>query len=173
MACRPARLSGPTDGGRCRTAARSLVHARAGVQPEAGPDAREMLLGEPVLLGRMRDGQAFAMRDICPHRGVPLSAGGSPGREHGRMPLSRLALSPRRCLQRDPFAGRRSGPDYRIEIPCTSLSPARAGRADLGLYPGEERTTSEPARVPITDARPRWTETQEFPCGIDHAGQSV
>ena len=36
---------------------------------------REMLLGEPVLLGRMRDGQAFAMRDICPHRGVPLSAG--------------------------------------------------------------------------------------------------
>jgi phenylpropionate dioxygenase-like ring-hydroxylating dioxygenase large terminal subunit len=36
---------------------------------------REMLLGEPVLLGRMHDGQAFAMRDICPHRGVPLSAG--------------------------------------------------------------------------------------------------
>ena len=40
-----------------------------------GQMRREMLLGEPVLLGRMRDGQAFAMRDICPHRGVPLSAG--------------------------------------------------------------------------------------------------
>ena len=40
-----------------------------------GAMRREMLLGEPVLLGRMRDGTAFAMRDICPHRGVPLSAG--------------------------------------------------------------------------------------------------
>jgi phenylpropionate dioxygenase-like ring-hydroxylating dioxygenase large terminal subunit len=40
-----------------------------------GQMRREMLLSEPVLLGRMRDGAAFAMRDICPHRGVPLSAG--------------------------------------------------------------------------------------------------
>src|SRR3954465_5718617 len=40
-----------------------------------GQMRREMLLGEPVLLGRMRDGTAFALRDICPHRGVPLSAG--------------------------------------------------------------------------------------------------
>ena len=40
-----------------------------------GAMRREMLLGEPVLLGRDRAGRAFAMRDICPHRGVPLSAG--------------------------------------------------------------------------------------------------
>ncbi|HEY4125564.1 MAG TPA: Rieske 2Fe-2S domain-containing protein, partial [Rhizomicrobium sp.] len=40
-----------------------------------GQMRREILLGEPVLLGRMRDGKAFALRDICPHRGVPLSAG--------------------------------------------------------------------------------------------------
>src|SRR5262245_58857777 len=36
---------------------------------------REMLCGEPVLLGRGRHGQAFALRDICPHRAAPLSAG--------------------------------------------------------------------------------------------------
>src|SRR5580698_9432507 len=40
-----------------------------------GQMRREMLLGEPVLIGRMKDGEAFALRDICPHRGVPLSAG--------------------------------------------------------------------------------------------------
>ncbi len=45
-----------------------------------GAMRREMLLGEPVLLGRMRDGAAFAMRDICPHRGVPLSAGKTAGK---------------------------------------------------------------------------------------------
>lgn len=33
------------------------------------------MLGEPVLLGRDRDGLVFALRDLCPHRGMPLSAG--------------------------------------------------------------------------------------------------
>src|SRR5438067_10150501 len=42
---------------------------------ESGRMLRRILLGEPVLLGRTRSGEAFALRDICPHRGVPLSAG--------------------------------------------------------------------------------------------------
>ncbi len=33
------------------------------------------IAGEPVLLARGRDGDAFALRDICPHRGIPLSHG--------------------------------------------------------------------------------------------------
>jgi phenylpropionate dioxygenase-like ring-hydroxylating dioxygenase large terminal subunit len=33
------------------------------------------LLGIPLLLGRKRDGSLFALRDLCPHRGIPLSAG--------------------------------------------------------------------------------------------------
>jgi len=33
------------------------------------------LLGEPVLIGRTRDGAVFALRDICPHRGIPLRHG--------------------------------------------------------------------------------------------------
>jgi phenylpropionate dioxygenase-like ring-hydroxylating dioxygenase large terminal subunit len=36
---------------------------------------RREILGEPVLLGRDGQGRAFALRDICPHRAVPLSAG--------------------------------------------------------------------------------------------------
>lgn len=36
---------------------------------------RREILGEPVLLGRDAEGKAFALRDICPHRAVPLSAG--------------------------------------------------------------------------------------------------
>ena len=40
-----------------------------------GQMRHEILLGEPVVIGRMRDGKVFALRDICPHRGVPLSAG--------------------------------------------------------------------------------------------------
>src|SRR3954471_11308322 len=31
------------------------------------------LLGQPLVLGRDANGHAFAMKDICPHRGIPLS----------------------------------------------------------------------------------------------------
>ncbi len=37
------------------------------------------LLGEPLLLGRKADGGVFALRDICPHRGIPLSDGSFDG----------------------------------------------------------------------------------------------
>src|SRR5258708_30412041 len=37
--------------------------------------AKAMLLGVPLLVGRKNDGKLFALRDLCPHRGIPLSAG--------------------------------------------------------------------------------------------------
>lgn len=40
-----------------------------------GKQFRRVILGEPVLVGRTTAGEAFALRDICPHRAVPLSAG--------------------------------------------------------------------------------------------------
>jgi phenylpropionate dioxygenase-like ring-hydroxylating dioxygenase large terminal subunit len=42
---------------------------------KAGKQERFLILGEPVVLGRTPAGEAFALRDICPHRLVPLSAG--------------------------------------------------------------------------------------------------
>jgi phenylpropionate dioxygenase-like ring-hydroxylating dioxygenase large terminal subunit len=40
-----------------------------------GKPRRHEILGEPVLLGRTAAGEVFALRDICPHRAAPLSAG--------------------------------------------------------------------------------------------------
>ncbi|HEY4355387.1 MAG TPA: Rieske (2Fe-2S) protein [Acidobacteriaceae bacterium] len=40
-----------------------------------GDTALSTLLGIPMLVGRKADGAMFAMRDLCPHRGIPLSAG--------------------------------------------------------------------------------------------------
>ncbi len=37
--------------------------------------ARYEILGEPVALGRSRGGHVVALRDVCPHRAAPLSAG--------------------------------------------------------------------------------------------------
>ena len=40
-----------------------------------GQQFRRIILGQPVMLGRTEQGTPFALRDICPHRLVPLSAG--------------------------------------------------------------------------------------------------
>jgi phenylpropionate dioxygenase-like ring-hydroxylating dioxygenase large terminal subunit len=40
-----------------------------------------MLMGIPMVLGRRDDGKIFAMRDSCPHRGIPLSCGWFDGKE--------------------------------------------------------------------------------------------
>ena len=134
-----------------------------------GQMRREMLLGEPVLLGRMRDGKAFAMRDICPHRGVPLSAG------------KILAENTVEC----PYHGWR----FRGDGVCSAIpslvegQDLDPGKIRVRNYPLREQDgliwvyvpakneapSSEPPSVPITDAKPRWTEIQEFPCDIDHA----
>lgn len=39
------------------------------------------LLGEPVLIGRTREGGVYGLRDVCPHRAAPLSAGRLVGAE--------------------------------------------------------------------------------------------
>ncbi|MCR6646222.1 MAG: aromatic ring-hydroxylating dioxygenase subunit alpha [Terricaulis sp.] len=49
--------------------------AAASRELKAGKMFRREILGEPIALGRDGAGKAFALRDICPHRAVPLSAG--------------------------------------------------------------------------------------------------
>jgi phenylpropionate dioxygenase-like ring-hydroxylating dioxygenase large terminal subunit len=134
-----------------------------------GQMRREMLLGEPVLLGRMRDGQAFAMRDICPHRGVPLSAG------------KILAENTVEC----PYHGWR----FRRDGVCSAIPslvedqdftpdkirvrhyPVREHDGLIWVYVAakNEAPSIDPPRVPAPNAAPRWHEAQSFPCDIDHA----
>jgi phenylpropionate dioxygenase-like ring-hydroxylating dioxygenase large terminal subunit len=134
-----------------------------------GQMRREMMLGEPVLLGRMRDGQAFAMRDICPHRGVPLSAG------------KILAENTVEC----PYHGWRFRGDGICSVIPSLVEgqeldpnkirvrhyPLREQDGLLWVYIAakNEPPKSEPTHVPISNSRPRWTETQQFSCDIDHA----
>ncbi|MEM6626988.1 MAG: aromatic ring-hydroxylating dioxygenase subunit alpha, partial [Pseudomonadota bacterium] len=53
----------------------SWYFAATSKELKPGAQFRRMILGEPVLLGRTKTGEPFALRDICPHRLIPLSAG--------------------------------------------------------------------------------------------------
>ena len=46
-----------------------------------GKTVSRQLLGDLILIGRKSDGSIFAMRDICPHQGAPLSFGTFDGNE--------------------------------------------------------------------------------------------
>ena len=49
--------------------------AALGSDLKPGKLQRYEIMGQPVLLGRQRSGDVYALRDICPHRAAPLSAG--------------------------------------------------------------------------------------------------
>jgi phenylpropionate dioxygenase-like ring-hydroxylating dioxygenase large terminal subunit len=87
--------------------------------------ATAMLLEVPLVLGRTAEGKAFAMRDSCPHRGIPLSYGHFDGHTlecsyHGW----RFDACSAKC----------------VEIPSlTNQDKLRVDRIFAGHYPCEER----------------------------------
>jgi phenylpropionate dioxygenase-like ring-hydroxylating dioxygenase large terminal subunit len=134
-----------------------------------GQMRREMLLGEPVLLGRGRDGQAFALRDICPHRGVPLSAGRILPNETVECPYHGWRFRQNgSCAKIPSLTGHESLETDKIRV---RSYPVREQDGLLWVYmatkPGA-MPKSEPPRIQ-SPSPTRWTETQRFRCGIDHA----
>ena len=85
----------------------------------------DLLLEVPLVLGRTAEGKAFALRDACPHRGIPLSYGRVDGKVveccyHGW----RFDASTGQC----------------VEIPSlTSQDKLKVERIFAGHYPCEER----------------------------------
>lgn len=127
----------------------------------------KMLLGQPLLFARGSDGAAFALRDICPHRGIPLSCGRFDGREveccyHGwRFDGSGActaipSLVPGQELDFSRFKVRRY--------------PVAEAQGNLWIWMGEGAPDRPPPQIPDMDGRaPNMTEVMEFPCHIDHA----
>jgi phenylpropionate dioxygenase-like ring-hydroxylating dioxygenase large terminal subunit len=140
-----------------------------------GAMRREMLCAEPVLLGRTRQGKAFALRDICPHRAAPLSAG-------------RIREGEVEC----PYHGWRFKPDgqcaaipsvlqdQNIEVNRIHVQsyPCREQDGLIWVYFSADQKSEaapilDPPKIPIRNgdgnAKPRFVEAQLFPCEADHA----
>lgn len=131
------------------------------------------LLGEPLLFGRASDGTPFAIRDTCPHRGIPLRYGKFDGETI-------------QCC----YHGWRFDTDGTcVEIPSlrdgqvADLSKIRCGNwtcvEQQGLvwvyFPADGETPSgdraEPPRLPIfaDDVAPKLVIMLPFHCSMDHA----
>ncbi|MGB7730724.1 MAG: Rieske 2Fe-2S domain-containing protein [Candidatus Acidiferrum sp.] len=134
--------------------------------------SKATLLEVPLVLGRTSGGKAFAMRDSCPHRGIPLSYGHFDGKNlqcsyHG--------------WEFDACSGRC------VLIPSlTSHDKLKVERISAGHFPCEERDgyvwvyvngpgTKLPENLPAAPELPKFSEKYkitrlecELPSHIDH-----
>jgi len=137
--------------------------------------SKAMLLGVPLLLGRKSDGSLFAMRDLCPHRGIPLSAGWFDGntvtcKYHGWSfePCSGQCTGIPSLTTHDSLEPAKI---FATSYPCAE----RDGYAWVYLpQAGAGRVQSEAELPPVPEA-PKFSAkfrsahlTAELPCNVDH-----
>jgi phenylpropionate dioxygenase-like ring-hydroxylating dioxygenase large terminal subunit len=133
-----------------------------------GKTVAKTLLDEPILLGRDRDGKAFALLDICPHRGIPLRFGRFDGREveccyHGwRFDAAGTCTA-------IPSVVDRQQPD--LSKVCVKSYPVAEVQGGIWLFFGTNPETAPPVPVlPELEGRvPKMVKTMMFEGSIDHA----
>ncbi len=152
--------------------------------------AKAILLGIPLVLGRTSAGRYFAMRDACPHRGIPLSYGWFDGKQvtckyhgWGFEPVSGQCQEIPSLTQRDSLDPCRI---FATAYPCEErdghvwVYVPQSGRGRLSrpgpkeelARAGQSDTASQlPAvpEVPKFGARFHSAHlTADLPCNIDH-----
>ncbi|HWB51032.1 MAG TPA: aromatic ring-hydroxylating dioxygenase subunit alpha [Stellaceae bacterium] len=134
-----------------------------------GKTLAKIMLGEPVLLGRDRDGAVFALRDLCPHRAMPLSFGRFDGREieccyHGwRFATDGVCTAIPALVD---------GQKLNLGRIRTHRYPVREAEGNVWVYFGgaPEAAPAIPECAGFAaDAAPRVAESVRFDAAYDHA----
>ncbi len=133
------------------------------------------LLGIPMLLGRKSNGTLFALRDLCPHRGIPLSAGWFDGetvmcKYHGW----RFEPCSGRCAEIPSLTSHDGLQPSKI---YANAFPVREGDGYAWVYvpaAGAGRVTDESTLPPVPEL-PKFSGrfrsahlSADLPCNVDH-----
>ena len=152
--------------------------------------SKAMLLGIPLVLGRTADGRYFALRDLCPHRGIPLSYGWFDGKQvtckyhgWGFEPVSGQCREIPSLTESDSLDPCRI---YATAFPCDERDghvwvyvpqggrgnisrPSAKEALELGTRRAGESQLPPVPEVPKFGARFRAAYlTAELPCNVDH-----
>lgn len=143
-------------------------YAVPGDRLKPGRVMSKKLLGEPLLLGRKRDGGVFALRDICPHRGIPLSDGSFDGAEIECCYHGWRFDAAGRCVAIPSLVAEQHFDLARITV---DAFPAREVQGNVWVFFGRDPETAPaiPILPEIGEREPDLYETVTLPCSIDHA----
>ena len=128
----------------------------------------KVMLGEPVLLGRDAAGMPFALRDICPHRGMPLTAGDFDGSEIECCYHGWRFNAGGECTAIPALVPGQSFSPGRIRV---RSYPVREVQGNIWVYFGDDPAAAPaiPELDGFEDAVPRLVESVRFAAAIDHA----
>ena len=143
-------------------------YALAGRRLKPGSVLAKTLLGEPILIGRERTGTAFALRDVCPHRGIPLTCGRFDGREIECCYHGWRFTSDGGCTAIPSLV---AGQDFAIDRIRVPSYPVREVQGNIWIYFGRDPAGApEIPHVPeIGERSYAIAETVRFAGPIDHA----
>ena len=138
--------------------------------------SRYELLGEPVMLGRAPGGEVVALRDICPHRAAPLSAGRfvreRDGSQSVECPYHGWRFAASGACQAVPSLTAADSLD--ISKIAVRRYPVVESQGLVFVWMAEDpRRPVEPPPPPIfpgvVGGRPKLVDRMEFAAHIDHA----
>lgn len=142
-----------------------------GTQLKCGQMLAKQILGEPILFCRSLTGQVFALRDICPHRAIPLSYGRFDGCEvecayHGWRFDSTGACTVIPALTED----------QHLDLSRFGVKsyPVQEAQGNIWIYMPEEKSKTvdppfDPPQVPGFNSAYQAAVVLPFPCFVDHA----
>ena len=128
----------------------------------------KVMLGEPILIGRDAGGAPFVLRDPCPHRGMPLSAGRFDGREVECCYHGWRFDTGGRCTSIPSLVPGRAFTSEHIR---TRSYPVREVQGNIWVYFGADPATAPeiPALDGFAGRSPDLVERITFSAAIDHA----
>jgi phenylpropionate dioxygenase-like ring-hydroxylating dioxygenase large terminal subunit len=130
------------------------------------------IAGHPLVIGRGPDGKVFALRDICPHRAAPLSAGKI---EDGAIECPyhgwRFGLTDGQCTHIPSMCAHQTSPAEKIKV---RSYPVREDGQLIWVYLAKNKRFTgtpeiDPPHFDMAAKKPLFVERLTLNCHVDHA----
>jgi phenylpropionate dioxygenase-like ring-hydroxylating dioxygenase large terminal subunit len=143
-------------------------YAVAGARLKPRATLAKIMLGEPLLIGRDAAGAPFALRDICPHRGMPLNAGRFDGHEVECCYHGWRFDTKGQCTAIPALVPGQSFSPSRVRV---RSYPAQEVQGNIWVYFGDDPAAAPdiPTVDGFANAAPRLVENVRFAAAVDHA----
>lgn len=143
-----------------------------GLSSQIKPEAlvAKKIANLPLVLGRTKEGVLFALKDICPHRGIPLSYGKLLKNGHLECCYHGWQFSPQGDCSHIPSLTT----DQHLDLSKIKVQsyPLEERQGTIWIFlgtPSKSKSTPFPDLPLPLPSRPQLSLSMVFPCPLDHA----